>query len=143
MGFINRSKLKLLSFFPNNELLVRLVSLKISSIVIDNGTNLFKSGTPPIDIEQRYLYHFKDGLAKFYKEVNNEEYTLALSNAKKTIGQYQFVTGLAHSYSCKSVDLCIVSRVANADLLQIIYENKMKVINYLSRKDIMNLNIVF
>lgn len=42
------------------------MSMKISSMIIDSDTTLFRAGTPPADIEQRYLYHFKDGLAKFF-----------------------------------------------------------------------------
>lgn len=127
IGFVNKTNFKLLAFFPNRELLIRLISMKINSIVIDNGTSLILAGATPGDLEQRYIYHFKDGLAKFYLEFHKEEYTLALSNVQRTIGQYQFVTGLAYSYSCKSVDLCILSRIANADLHDAINENGMKV----------------
>lgn len=64
MGFVKN--LKLMRFFSNGELLIRLMSLKISTIVIDADTTLFSAGSPPADIDQRYLYHFKDGLAKFF-----------------------------------------------------------------------------
>lgn len=64
MGFVKN--LTLIRFFSKHYLIEKLMSMKISSMIIDSDTTLFKAGTPPADIEQRYLYHFKDGLAKFF-----------------------------------------------------------------------------
>lgn len=80
--------LKLLTFFSNHDLLLRLISLKVTSNIIDSDRILFTVGVPPASIEQRYLYHFKDGLAKFFIQNGKEEYTIALSNIQRTVGQF-------------------------------------------------------
>jgi hypothetical protein len=59
--------LKLLTFFSNHELLLRLVSVKVTSHIVDSERTLFIEGVPPTSsIDQRCIYHFKEGLAKFY-----------------------------------------------------------------------------
>ena len=58
--------LKLLTFFSNHELLLRLVSIKVTTHIVDSERTLFIEGVPPSSIDQRYMYYFKDGLAKFY-----------------------------------------------------------------------------
>lgn len=39
-------------------------------------------------MEQRYLYYFKEGLAKFYIQSNKSEYTISLSNLQRVVGQF-------------------------------------------------------
>ena len=64
MQFIKN--LKLFNFFEQQGLLIKILSFKVTSTVIDSDRTLFKAGSAPIDMEQRYMYYFKDGLAKFY-----------------------------------------------------------------------------
>lgn len=48
MGFVK--KLKLIQYFSNFELIEKLVSMKITSFIIDSDTTLFTAGTPPAAI---------------------------------------------------------------------------------------------
>jgi hypothetical protein len=86
MQFIK--KLKLFTLFSSSELLLKILSYKVTSHVIDSDRIIFKAGTLPIDIEQRYLYYFKEGLAKFYIQNNKSEYTISMSNLQKAVGQF-------------------------------------------------------
>ena len=86
MGFTK--SLKLFHFFTNGKTIQKLISFKITSIVIDSETTLFFSGTPPAEIDQRYLFNLKNGLCKFYLiGMGLKEQILALSNVQKTVGQ--------------------------------------------------------
>lgn len=69
MEFIQR--LRVLQFFSNKNLLIRVLSLKVSTMVIDSGTTLFLEGKAEKNtLDQKYIFHFKDGLAKYYVSNN-------------------------------------------------------------------------
>lgn len=86
MQFIKN--LKLFTLFSNSELLLRILSSKVTSNVIDGDRILLKAGPPQVNMEQRYLYYFKEGLAKFYIQSNKSEYTISLSNLQRVVGQF-------------------------------------------------------
>jgi hypothetical protein len=48
MGFVKN--LKLIQYFSHSELIEKLVSIKITSVIIDSDTTLFTAGTPPAAI---------------------------------------------------------------------------------------------
>lgn len=122
MGFARH--LKLFEFFTNGQVIQRYISFKITNIVVDSETALFFSGVPPAEIDQRYLFYIKSGLCKFFQGgLGRPEQIFALSNMQKTVGQLEFVTGLSYCYSCRSIDLCAVDRIANSDLISIIAAN--------------------
>ena len=125
--------LAVFDFFTNGKTIQRLISFKISSIVVDSETMITFADTPPSEIDQRFMYHIKKGLCKFFQIRSGlQEQVIALSNLKKTVGQFEFLTGLAHAYSCKSIDLCVIDRIANADLIEIISANGILVTNVIS-----------
>jgi hypothetical protein len=86
MEFIKN--LRLFTFFSHSQLLLKILSFKVTTSVIDTDRTLFIAGTPPVDMNQRFLYYFKDGLAKFYIQNNKSEYTISMSNFQRTVGQF-------------------------------------------------------
>jgi hypothetical protein len=96
-----------------------LISEKIISIIKEANSTIFSARAAPS--EARHLLYFKDGLARYYVgSPNGQELTLALSNLRRTVGEFEFVTGTLFGYSCKSVDLCIVLQVGTKEVLDII-----------------------
>jgi len=59
-------------------------------------------------------------MAKFYIEYfsetpNFKEKILSLSNVEKLLGVYEFITGQNYSFSCKSIDLCLIKSLKWSD----------------------------
>ena len=64
MGFARN--LRFFQFLTHGQLIQRMISFKISSVVVDSETIITFAGQSPSQTDLRYIFHIKSGLCKFF-----------------------------------------------------------------------------
>lgn len=88
--------------------LQKIISFKIISTVVDPDATIFEIGSPLDTVGEGYIIYIKNGLAKYYFPFDKKNNIISLSNTQKLMGELEFVTGLSHSFCCKSIDLSVI-----------------------------------
>lgn len=70
-----------------------------------------------------YLVHSGQPQSSTYSGKRQQiarEQVLNLTNVERVLGVYEFVTGQAYSYCCRSIDLCLIQKLSRSKLSEIL-----------------------